>query len=110
MKKQALAAGVPEEAIITDEISRTTKQNAEETEIKTQSFNIERLIVVTSPYHQRRAGLEFTLSMPKETVVINHPTPDDPDWPMLWWLTPRCWWLAICELIKIGATHTGQSR
>lgn len=110
MKQQAIDAGVPKDLIITDEISRTTKQNAEETEIMTQDYSIKRLIVVTSPYHQRRAGLEFKLNMPSSTTVLNHPAPNDPDWPVVWWLTPRGWWLAIGELIKIGATHTGASQ
>lgn len=110
MKRQAIAAGIPEDAIIADPLARTTKQNAEETEAKTKDYEISRLIVVTSPYHQRRAGLEFKLNMPTNTTIINHPAPGDPDWPTLWWLTPRGWWLAVGELIKIGATHAGQSQ
>ncbi len=110
MKRQAIAAGIPEDAIIADPLARTTKQNAEETEAKTKDYEISRLIVVTSPYHQRRAGLEFELNMPSGTTIINHPAPGDPDWPMLWWVTPRGWWLAIGELVKIGATHAGQSQ
>ncbi len=110
MKQQAVAAGVPEAAIITDEIARTTKQNAEKTKDKTREYGIGRLIVITSPYHQRRAGLEFKRNMPSDTVVVNHPAPNDPDWPMLWWLTPRGWWLSVSELVKIGATHAGESR
>lgn len=110
MRYQALAAGIPAEAIVTDSLARTTKQNAEETQSKIREYGIERLIVVTSPYHQRRAGLEFTMNMPAGAVVLNHPAPGDPDWPLLWWLTPRGWWLAIGEVIKIGATHAGQSQ
>lgn len=110
MKEQALAAGVPEEAIITDELARTTKQNAEETEAISKQYGIKRVIVVTSPYHQRRAGLEFRANMTSDVAVINHPVPNDPDWPFLWWLSPRGWWLSMSELVKIGATHTGQSQ
>lgn len=110
MKKQAINAGISESVIITEGIARTTKQNAEETSARASELGIKRLIVVTSPYHQRRAGLEFSNSMPAGVTVINHPTPNDPDWPTLWWLTPRGWWLAGSELVKISAVHAGESQ
>ena len=108
MKQQAIEAGVPEEAIIIDEIARTTKQNAQETNEKTKNYGIDRLIVVTSPYHQRRAGIEFKRNMPA-VAIVNHPALNDPDWTAFWWITPRGWWLTVSELVKIIATHAGGS-
>jgi uncharacterized SAM-binding protein YcdF (DUF218 family) len=110
MKQQAVDAGVPNDVIITDNKSQTTKQNAEQTEIDLRRYEINRLIVVTSPYHQRRAGLEFKIIAGPSVAIVNHPAPNDPDWPWYWWLTPRGWWLAGSELIKIGAVHAGESR
>lgn len=110
MKQQAVDAGVPNDIIITDNESQTTKQNAEQTEIDLRRYNINRLIVVTSPYHQRRAGLEFKIIAGPSVTIVNHPAPNDPDWPWYWWLTPRGWWLAGSELVKIGAVHAGESR
>lgn len=110
MKQQAIAAGVPASKIEIDEFSRTTHQNAEQTDELVQEYHITRLIVVTSPYHQRRAGLEFKQIFGPAVQVVNHPASDDPDWSPYWWLTPRGWWLAGGELVKTGAVHTGESQ
>lgn len=109
MKQQALDSGVPAANILVEESSRTTHQNAEKTNQLLAKYNISRVIVVTSPYHQRRAGLEFRAITHQATVVLNHPAPD-PDWPGYWWLTPRGWWLAVGELLKIGAVQSGNSQ
>lgn len=108
MRAQALAAGIQSEAIIIDETSRTTHQNAENVNALFKQNNINSVIVVTSPYHQRRAGLEFQQRL-ESVQVKNHPVKDDSDWPWYWWVTPRGWWLAIGELVKVGATHAGES-
>ena len=110
MKTQALEAGVPSDSIIVDSFSQTTHQNAEETKAFINTYDISKLIVVTSPYHQRRAGLEFHYIMGDSVTIRNHPAPNDPDWPGYWWLTPRGWWLAGGELVKVGATHAGESQ
>lgn len=110
MKHQAVEAGIPASKIDIDEFSRTTHQNAEQTDELVKDHEITRLIVVTSPYHQRRAGLEFKQIFGPGVQIVNHPAPDDSDWPAYWWLTPRGWWLAGGELVKIGAVHTGESQ
>jgi uncharacterized SAM-binding protein YcdF (DUF218 family) len=113
MRQQAIHAGVPAGDIAIDSLSRTTKQNAEKSKrllIETSGPEARRVILVTSPYHQRRAGLEFRQHFGPSITIINHPAPHDPDWPPLWWLTPRGWWLAIGELVKIIAFYTGQSQ
>lgn len=99
MKSRAIADGVPELAIILDEFSESTKQNAVNAQVLFEENSIKSVILVTSPYHQRRASLEFE----KHTIVgiINHPVQSDSDWSTLWWLTPRGWWLAGGEMIKI---------
>lgn len=110
MKQQALQAGVPESVIIVEDLSRTTHQNAEQTQEILDQYHIQRLIVVTSPYHQRRAGLEFAKRVGDGVTIVNHPAADDPDWPWYWWATPRGWWLAGGEVVKIAATHAGESQ
>ena len=110
MKQQAIRAGVPVAKIITEDMSRTTHQNAKETSSLLQRHGISRLIIVTSPYHQRRAGLEFKRIAGDNALILNHPATNDPDWQWYWWLTPRGWWLAVGELIKVTATHAGESQ
>lgn len=110
MKQQAIDSGIAAQDIEIDEFSKTTHQNAEGTDELVKNNNYSRIIVVTSPYHQRRAGLEFSDIFGPSVTIINHPAKDDPDWPWYWWATPRGWWLAGGELIKIGIVHTGESQ
>lgn len=109
MRLQALKAGVPSSAIITEEFGRTTRQNAANTNKTAKDYAISRVIVVTSPYHQRRAGIEFRTHL-QNVAVLDYPVSNDPDWPWYWWLTPRGWWLAGGEIIKIGAVQAGESQ
>lgn len=107
MKLQAQNAGVPAEAILIDENSANTKQNAENTQsiIKERAF--QDIILVTSGYHQRRASLEFHKQV--EGVTIRNYPVQDADWGWYWWTTPRGWWLAGGEIGKIVAFYLGIS-
>lgn len=110
MRTQAIREGVPADKILIEPESRTTHQNAGNAEQLFREQNINQIIVVTSPYHQRRAGLEFQRLTDSSRQVRNHPANDDPDWSMWWWLTPRGWWLAGSEMVKIGAVQSGNSQ
>lgn len=109
MKREAHAAGVPDGDIIVEEYSETTKQNAEKTQTILQRNNITSVILVTSAYHQRRAGLEFA-SRSHDVQVRNHPVPVDNQWSSWWWLTPTGWYLALSEFMKIIVFYLGGSR
>lgn len=108
MRHVALEAGVPERAIILENEGETTKQNAEKTQSIFQQHGIEKVILVTSAYHQRRASLEFN----KETgvEVINHPVARDKQWSAWWWATPGGWWLALTEFSKVLVFYAGGTR
>lgn len=113
MKTQALKAGVDEKDIVVESSAQTTKQNAERTKallVQAGGSAVKRVILVTSPYHQRRASLEFSTLAGDGITIVNRPTPNDPDWSGFWWLTPRGWWLVVGELVKIGAFYAGESR
>ena len=110
MRRQALAADVPEGAILVDEVSETTKQNAANAMSLFTENDISSVILVTSAYHQRRAGLEFGQRAGTSIRVVNHPVATDNQWSGLWWATPTGWWLAGSELVKIGVFYAGGSR
>ncbi len=110
MKRQAIEAGVPMKDILVDETSETTKQNAANTTTLFQEHNIHSVILVTSAYHQRRAGLEFGALAGSSVMIINHPVASDDQWSQWWWATPIGWWLALSELFKILAFYAGGSR
>lgn len=99
MKGRAIEAGVPESAIIIDEFSESTKQNSVNAQLIFDKYDIESVILVTSPYHQRRASLEFNKNT--KARIINHPVKYDKDWSVWWWLNPSSWWLVGSELVRI---------
>ena len=107
MKLQAQQAGVPDYAILIDEESANTMENASNTKALLQDKNIANIILVTSGYHQRRASLEFN-KIAEGDVIRNYPISDS-DWQWYWWSTPRGWWLAGGELAKVVAFHFGAS-
>lgn len=98
MFSQAVKAGVPENAILLEETAFDTTENAIRTSVLLGGAD--RVIVVTSPYHQRRAGLEFERFLGENVQVVNHPTPYDRLWPDYWWTTWGGWWLAVTEIFK----------
>lgn len=110
MQLRAQQANVPAEAIILDETSETTKQNAENTRDLFDKNDIHSVILVTSAYHQRRAGLEFGKRAGTDIRLVNHPVAADNQWNQWWWLTPGGWWLALGEFFKIIAFYMGGSR
>lgn len=109
MYKIAVAAGVPARDILIEEDSANTKQNAENTNQLLAAKNVKSVILVTSGYHQRRASLEFHQKLSNHITIQNSPT-SDKDWNWWWWATPRGWWLAGGEFVKIIALYTGADK
>lgn len=107
MRHRAVEQGVPESVIQIEEFSRNTAENAANTSTFIANRDIKRIILVTSPYHQRRASLEFSAKLGPTVTIVNHPAAHDHQWSPTWWLTPRGWWLALGELAKIIAYYTG---
>jgi len=105
MKKVATRAGVPESVILLDEDAETTKQNAINVQKIFADRDIESAILVTSGYHQRRVSLEFSRYTDSVTL-LNHSDQNDKYWSAWWWTTPRGWWLAVSEIVKIIAFYT----
>lgn len=109
MRQRALSRQVPAVAVIAEEQSESTKQNAEKVAQIVQERLWRRIILVTSGYHMQRASLEFHAQLPNVTIVA-HPVARDRQWGPFWWATPWGWWLALGELVKIGLFAVGGSR
>lgn len=100
MKGQALAAGVPEDAILMDDMSINTPENAENIYAIAQKHDIHSVIVVTSPYHQLRTSVLFKKAFAGYGDVRSHPTTTDKNWSTFWWIQPYNWYLVTGEMIK----------
>jgi uncharacterized SAM-binding protein YcdF (DUF218 family) len=109
MKRTAVAAGVPADAIVVEGESTTTEENAAKVADVMRARGLHRAILVTSPYHQRRAALLFAREFaPAGLAFENHPA-DDPIWdPNLWWIHDDSRNLTLIELAKLGALVAGQ--
>ncbi|HUQ41590.1 MAG TPA: YdcF family protein [Candidatus Limnocylindrales bacterium] len=104
MKREAVRMGVPADAILLEPLSATTEENATRTATLMNERGLRTAILVTSPYHQRRASLLFSRAFePAGLTFRNHPA-DDPNWdPDRWWLHRASRALTIVELAKLGA-------
>jgi len=110
MRQQAIYAGIDPRAIIIDEEAETTQQNAQNVKSIFEQNGYEKVILATSGYHQRRATLEFTKNNPG-VEIMNYPLTQDKDWSTFWWWTsPRGWWLAGGEFLKVVAFYFGAAR
>ena len=109
MKRSAVAAGVPASAIVVEGTSATTEENAQRVAELMKSRGLRSAILVTSPYHQRRAAILFEREFDRAALSFrNHPA-DDPDWDAtLWWTREPSRSLTLVELAKLGALVAGQ--
>ncbi|HLZ48012.1 MAG TPA: YdcF family protein [Candidatus Limnocylindria bacterium] len=103
MKRQALALGVPEAAILVEPSSSTTQENAHEVANLMKARGLKAAILVTSPYHQRRAANLFAEEFgPAKLTFTNYPA-RDPQWdPNTWWLREPSRTLTVVELAKLS--------
>lgn len=109
MKRTAVAAGIPASSIVVEGTSATTEENATNVAQIMRERGLHTAILVTSPYHQRRAALLFSREFdPAGLAFRNHPA-DDPDWdPNVWWIHGDSRNLTLVELAKLGALVAAQ--
>jgi uncharacterized SAM-binding protein YcdF (DUF218 family) len=111
MATAAERAGVPASAIHLDETSTDTRANATNvgTIIARQSYHS--IILVTSPYHQRRANIAFHRALGASFPIINHSSYDQAWRRSHWWATPYSQNLTYSELQKVAyELATGQAQ
>ena len=111
MRREALRQGVPENAVLVEGASTTTEENAAEVAKLMTGRKLRSAILVTSPYHQRRAAYEFHRAFdPRGLVFRNHPA-SDPEWnAFLWWRQEPVRSRTLLELVKLGAVYLSQTK
>jgi len=85
MRRYIVRLGVPEEALLLEQTSQTTVQNALFTQPILQHNNIHSILLVTSPYHSRRARRIFRDALGEGITITAQPAVD-PSFCALCWL------------------------
>jgi len=107
MRDQALASGVPASNIYIDEKSQNTYENAVNSKAILQSLAASKIILVTSPYHQRRANQTFESVLGKDYQLLGVSAFDDRWSKSQWWRRGFPLFISVSEtwkLIYIGIT------
>ncbi len=89
MKEHAMYLGVPKNAILLEDKSRTTEEDARFTKEIMNKHGYKSCILVTSPYHSRRATKIFRRIMGDGIKIIS--SPSDESWFKFdeWWKRKR---------------------
>ncbi|MBI4493357.1 MAG: YdcF family protein [Chloroflexi bacterium] len=103
MRDIALREGVPERAILVDHEAVDTLGNARNTLRLLQERGLRSAILVTSPYHLRRAEVTFQAIYSGSGIrLLAHAAPDDEWRKLTWWLYPHTRRLTLLELEKLA--------
>ena len=104
MRREALRQGVPENATVIEPASATTEDNATEVAKLMVDRKLRSAILVTSPYHQRRADLLFERAFEPAGLVLRNYPARDLEWdPNLWWVRDPLRSRTLIELAKLAA-------
>jgi uncharacterized SAM-binding protein YcdF (DUF218 family) len=102
MAKRAESQGVSAAAISLDETSTNTRENAADVAAIIHQASYRSIILVTSPYHQRRAYIVFRRVLGADTTIINHSSYDQNWRRSEWWGTSYSRDLTLSELQKVA--------
>ena len=104
MRREALRQGVPENAMLIEPASATTEENASFVARLMVERKMRTAILVTSPYHQRRASMEFARAFEAAGLSFRNRPASDPEWnAFLWWRQEPTRSRTLLELVKLGA-------
>ena len=84
MEKQALSLGVPKDHILLEQKSGTTFENAKYSSVIVRAHGFKSAILVTSPFHTRRAGMFFHQFFQGINLTVCA-VPYDPSLADNWW-------------------------
>ena len=102
MQLEASRSGIPNEAIILEERANDTYENALFTKEIIKSQGIKSLILVSSPYHQRRVYETFSYVLGDEGILLQNSPSIYSNWKVdNWWLSETNTHLTNEEILKI---------
>lgn len=105
LKQEAVNHGVPEEAILREDMARNTFENARFSLKVLQNNNItfNKVILVCKQYHSRRAILTYQIVFPKDVTFFVYPVPDYRGIQKDNWYMKEEWIrIVMGEVVKIG--------
>jgi uncharacterized SAM-binding protein YcdF (DUF218 family) len=110
MRDLAVRRGVPESAILHEPFGEDTWGNAVHTRELLEQHGVHSAILVTSPYHARRAKLTFDAAYAGSGISLTvHSAPDSQWRKQSWWQQAETRRLTLTELQKLGyILATGQ--
>ncbi len=85
MKEHAEYLGIPGRNILLEDKSRNTEEDAKYTKEILQKYKYKSLILVTAPYHSKRAFTIFQKVMGKDIKIISAPVENS-------WFNFKDWW------------------
>jgi len=100
MQEQALSLGVPRNAMLLEEKSTSTKENAIFTKDIIKRHGYTSLILVTSAYHSKRANKIFKKIMGNEIKVLSAPSEESKFRFEDWWKRERDRKAVLIEFFK----------
>ena len=101
MKRLAIDLGAPADKILVEKEARNTVDNARFTQELLAGHNVTSVILVTSPYHQRRAALTFRYYLGGTVGIVNHSALDSAWRKNGWWSNSWARRITFSELQKI---------
>ena len=106
----AVEHGVPDSAILEEPLGEDTWGNAIYTRQVLEEHGLQSAILVTSPYHARRAKLTFDAAYAGSGIQVTvHAAPDSQWRKLSWWQQPETRPLTFTELQKLAyIVATGQ--
>ncbi len=88
MRNQAIQMGVPDDAVLVEQESLHTRENAEHVLELLKCHHMQRIILVTSPFHQLRTYLTFAKVLQPYNIDIINYYADTGEWhPLTWFLS-----------------------
>lgn len=87
--------------IIAEKESASTYENAINLKPIFEKLDINSIILVTSPYHQRRSRMTFQHVMGEDFTIVNQSSTDEFWRKIAWWDNDRAMYLTFSELWKI---------